>query len=147
MNYYVKITDEAGKSIAFGDDGFSKESEKQKDEISNVIVYFDTVNDDAKSKNDSMIAKINITGPIKNTSAAKLIELFNWSIDFKANSEYRTVEIRVYESQNLLRTYIFERMFVVDYKETYVSDQQGGSKFELHLNQEENNLKTISSFD
>ncbi len=146
MNYYVKITSQDGKSIEFGDIGFGQDTEKYKDQITNIEVFLDTVNNDARTKNDTMLAKVEITGKIDANVTDKLIELFEWSIDFKVESEYRKLEIRILESQNLVRTYIFDKMFVVDYKETYSSDEQGRSEFVLKLNQQENNLKTISTY-
>lgn len=119
------------------------------EKITDVNVFFDTPDDNVTGKSADILAHIEIKGDI-DTSSQPYIDLFNWAKDFTSEGQYRKVKISIGDSENAVcRSYEFERMFVVDYKELYEKAKTGGQigTFKLLMNQEANNLKKAETFD
>lgn len=146
MLYTVKITSSDGKDVI----QIGKFAEEDKDEISiisGINVMLDTVDENVRQKSNAMLAKLTIYGEIRLEVTDKLIDLYNWARNPNQNKWYRTVEIEIKSSgEDVVRRYIFEKMFVVDYKETY-DKEDNNCQFELVLTQKENNLDNIETFD
>lgn len=138
---------DGAEDISFGEYGGVDEAmEKGKNNITNVEVYMDTIDNNVVDKADAMLAKVTITGVINDKTNERVKQLFLWSLDNKDNI-YRDVTIILSDQTQLLRTYVFKRMFVVDYKETINNDGNNKTSiFQLFLTQEENNLGTIDTY-
>ncbi|AXL20740.1 hypothetical protein [Megasphaera stantonii] len=144
MLYTVTIVPSDGKNII----EFGKTMDGDKDEkqiITEVNISFDTTDDDVRQKSNSMLAKLKICGEIKPEITDKLIAVFNWTRDPNQDQWYRTVEIEIKSSENnVVRSYKFEKMFVVDYIEHYEKEDKKCT-FELELTQKENYLDNINT--
>lgn len=146
MEYKVKITANSGDVITLGYD------EDGKTTLKLIDIMFDTIENEVMSKSDGMIAKITLTGDIKEVEPGKgnnikqLIGLFNWAKSNESDEIYRKVEVELWSNKTRLRCYVFEEMFVVDYNETYSKDKNK-SEFVLKLNQLENCLDKINTFE
>lgn len=147
MQISVMIKCDGAEDISFGEyGGVDVAEEKQKNSITNVEVYMDTIDNNVVDKADAMLAKVNITGVINKETNERIKQLFLWSLDNKENI-YRDVTIILSDQKDIIRTYIFKRMFVVDYKEIINNDGNNkNSVFQLFLTQEENNLETIDTY-
>lgn len=120
-----------------------------KEQITGAEVFMDTINDNVENKSSGMLAKLTLSGKIREQDSAIFIELFNWSKDFKAKTQYRKVEMAVGGAEDTIyRSYEFGKMFVVDYKETYAADknQNQTGEFELKLTQQDDNWESVDSF-
>lgn len=118
--------------------------------ITAVDVIFDTPDDNVTGKSADILAHIEIKGDIDPHESQPYIDLFNWAKDFTSEGQYRKVKISIGDSENAVcRSYEFERMFVVDYKEQYEKAKTGAQigTFELLINQEANNLQKAETFD
>ena len=146
MEYKVKITANSGDVITLGYDDDGKTTLKLID------IMFDTIENEVMSKSDGMIAKITLTGDIKEVESGKgnnikqLIGLFDWAKSNESDEIYSKVEVELWSNSARLRCYVFEEMFVVDYNETYSKDKNR-SEFVLKLNQLENCLDKINTFE
>lgn len=119
-------------------------------QITSVEVVLDTPDDKVTGKSADILAHITIIGDIDPHDSKPYIDLFNWAKDFTSESQYRKVKIAIGASENeLCRSYEFECMFVVDYKEQYEKAKTGGQvgTFTLLINQEANNLQKAETFD
>ena len=144
MLYTVTIVPNDGKNII----EFGKIIDGNRDEenvITKVDISFDTTDNDVRKKSNSMLAKLKICGEIKEEITDKLISLFNWTRDSADDQWYRSVEIEIKKSPtNVVRSYKFEEMFVVDYMEHYEKENEKCT-FELNLTQKENHLDNINT--
>lgn len=143
MNYSIKITSNACDPIEIGN---ADDTENQ-NFITGLDIHIDTIDDKVRQKAGGMLAKITILGKVDNSIQKQLIDIFNWSKELSGDKWYRNLEIKLFEGGSTKRTYIFENMFVVDYKELYrVTGSNSDDTFELYLTQKENNFKTIETF-
>jgi len=146
MIFSVKFTSEDGESIEIGKAGVEEEMNL----ITEVEVFMDTVNNDARNKANATLAKIKIVGAVDKRISEELLNIFNWSKELDEKKWYRTIEIKVKSSMNeVFRTYIIPKVFVVDYLESYKTEMEGNNEadqFKLYLTQKENNFKTIEAF-
>lgn len=120
------------------------------DQVESVEVFFDTPDDNVTGKSAGILAHITVNGIIDGHDSKPYIDLFNWAKDFTSEGQYRKVKISIGDSvDSTYRSYEFERMFVVDYKENYISGKDGNQlgKFSLLMNQEANNLPKAETFD
>ena len=119
-------------------------------QITSVDVIFDTPDNNVTGKSADILAHITIEGELESGNSQPYIELFNWAKDFTSEGQYRKVKISIGDSSDTVcRSYEFERMFVVDYKEKYEKGKSGGQigTFALLINQEANNLPKAETFD
>ena len=146
MLFSIKITSEDGEVIEIGKDGV----EEEKDLIKDITLHMDTVNEDSRNKSNAMLAKIQIIGAIDKQIGDELLNLFNWSKELEEKKWYRTIEIKVKSSMSsVFRTYIFPKVFIVDYLEFYQTESETNrmvDQFQLSLNQKENTFKNIEAF-
>lgn len=144
MIYSVKITAENDEIIEFG----KKDVAAEKDIITGIDIVLNTIDDNVRQKSNAMLAQLVMTGKITKEINDDLIKLFKWSQSAVEDSWYRKLEIEVKSSpEDVMRTYIFENVFVVDYKEIYRTDGTSDpSKFSVFLTQKENNLNTIDTY-
>lgn len=144
MIFSIKITSEDGDVIEIGKEGLM---ENEMNLIKDVTIYMDTVNNDVRDKANAILAKIKINCRIDDRISDEVLKIFNWSKELDEKKWYRTIEIKIKTSMNnVFRTYIFEKVFIVDYVEYYDYDKDLIDHFELLLTQKENNLNTIEAF-
>ena len=127
--------------------------ESDQNVIKNVDIKIDTINDNATNRSNAILPKIIIKGDIKADDEKlndNIIKLFRWAINENSDNWYINVEIKIKKSlDEPVRTYIFQKMFVVDYIESYVTDNNAGTDethFELFLTQQINNLSKIDTY-
>lgn len=117
--------------------------------IKSAVVIFDTVNENAQKKTNSIVVRVNITGQINSTVNEALIKIMNWTRDLKNDTTYRNVTLTVHDDEggSILRIYELPAMFVCDFKENFgdTSSDDSGT-FELKLIQKENQLKEIKAY-
>ena len=148
MIYLVNITSEDGNVIELGK---KVDDSNQSNMITDVEIFLDMSDENSRQKSLGMLAKIKICGKILDDSAESkktCNALFNWAKSLDKNQWYRevVVEIRT-DATNTFRTYHFEKMFVVDYKENYsTADRTNEATFELKLTQQENWLHKIETY-
>ena len=114
--------------------------------IKSVEVFLDTVDDNVRHKSGSMVAKIIIKGeiPTKSVFRNKFRKLSEWSRDGGEDTQYRNICIGIRDAdKSFMCVYSISRVFVVDYREKYLTDDNIKSEFELYLNQEQDNLDKI----
>ena len=142
MFYTINIKSKDNEEIIFG------KNDSEKDVITDVNVILDTIDDNVRQKSNIMQAKVTIKGKIAKEIMPELIKIFNWSKDADKEKWYRSLEIKIFESEgSVIRKYNFEQMFVVDYFEFYnVEGNNKDDRFELKLTQLENNFKTIVTY-
>lgn len=141
----ITIKGENGKDIVLGGEGGSGEKKL----IKELKIQLDTPNDNAKSRDEAIMAKISFRGEIASSNDndvhSRLIGLFNWAKGYD-EEEYRTVAIKIFENDKTdkpeVRSYEFPRMFVCDYTEGYIESKL---TFEMKLNQREENVATITT--
>ena len=115
--------------------------------ITDVEIFIDTIDDNVRQKASGMLARLTVIGKIDVSIQDQLIGLFDWSKDLDSDNWYRNVELKIFESKKLQRTYEFPNMFVVDYKELYhASGEQKEGTFELYLTQKDNNFEGIKTY-
>lgn len=128
-----------------GDDHGSESDKSEASMIESVDVFFDTVDNDVKTKQDSMLAKVTIKGKITDTPALtkKLRKLSEWAYDYNSETIYRDICIAVKASGTDFQVvYTLKSVFVVDYKELYGVGKDM-DRFELRLTQRENHMDEI----
>lgn len=122
----------------------ANEDHAEDDTIEQVEIFFDTIDDNALQRSDNMLAKVQIVGKISENSdfMSKLRKLSDWARDRSSETTYRNICIGIKASSNKFQmVYSMKKMFVVDYKENYGSD----NKFTLNLTQRANNLNKIET--
>lgn len=143
----VNITSEDGTVIELGKEVADSE---QGNSITNVNIYLDTVDNNSRQKSLAMLAKVEIHGKIlceSTESKPNCKALFDWAKSLEKSQWYREVVVEIKTDNNTtFRTYRFEKMFVIDYKEFYSPVSTNEGHFELYLTQKENNLKTIETY-
>ena len=147
MLYTLTITPEDGKGIIeFGKSDENNNNEKGM--ITGIDIKLDTTDDNVRQKSNAMLAKITVYGEIRSEVTEKIISLFEWAKEQDQKRWYRTVEIEVKSSENdVVRSYKFEKMFVVDYKEFYKEEKNDNKNiFELVLTKKENNMDNIDTY-
>lgn len=139
----ITISDDNGEIIL----GDSEMRGGAKSVITNMEVKIDTINDNATSRGEAIVARVNFDGSINATEETNLhetlIKLFKWSQGAEDEAEYRTVKIEITENNVLKRQYEFPKMFVCDYSEHYGSKK--GVEFTVKLNQREEYVDTIKT--
>lgn len=139
-NYRFTITAENASGIEPIKIGYDDDS------VKSVSIDIDTLDDNVSQKSSAMLARVTIKGAITSDNHEELKKIFEWSKDFKKASTYRQIQI---ESQMLtdddVRKYVLDQVFVCDYKESFGVSKEGvdgGEKrpeFELKLTQFQNN--------
>lgn len=151
MTYSISITSEEGEVIEIGNET------KEVSLITDLIIHMDTTTNNVSEKAMGMLAKITVKGKIidDETVKNKYIALFNWSKSLSKSQWYRDIVIKSYideDHDDVYRTYQFDKVFIVDYKEIYSasnnkdSNSSGTDHFELYLTQKENNFKAIETY-
>ena len=147
MIYMVNITSEDGTVIELGKEANDSE---QGNIITDVNIFLDTIDDSSRQKSLAMLAKVEIFGKILcdvPESKTSCKALFDWAKSLDKTQWYREVVIEIKTDANTVcRTYRFEKMFVIDYKEFYPQVSTNEGTFKLFLTQMENKLKTIETY-
>lgn len=144
--YKVTITTEDKKDvIEIGriEEGVDKE---ERTVITGIKINLDTADDNVSQKSNAVLAKLEIDGFIREQIKTQLVALFDWTCEEDEDKWYRTVEIEIRSSNNkAVRSFRFEKVFVVDYKEEY-HQKDDMCTFKLTLTQKENYLDCAKTF-
>ena len=145
MLYEVKIEDQDGEEVIYIG---NPENEGEGKMITSLVVELDTINDQSRQKSNAMLAKLEIVGLLDSSIKGEIIKLFNWAKEQNEEKWYRNIEIKVKtSSDNVYRTYKFDNVFILDYKETYTDESESNKNyFTVNLTQKENNFKKLDSF-
>ena len=140
MNYYeLKITS--------GDNVIEIIDNKSNNLIDIVEIELDTVDNNTRTKSNAMLARVRVVGKVSKTISKQLQGIFEWSKDFSDNT-YRKVDITIMDnSEAVLKSFGFDKMFVRDYSEKYgTSDGDQNGTFELLLSQSDRNFDSAEVF-
>lgn len=145
--YKISITNSEGAIE------FSTAGEDNAVSIKSVEFRMNTLNDDTRNRADTVRAEFEIKGKIDNNNRDNTLKLLNWSIDKNQKTLYRDVEVIVYNSENcsgdVLRRYDISNMFVIDYEEFCVNEENSQNKetldFRLFIAQKDGD-KTIKVY-
>ena len=145
MLYEVKIEDQDGEEVIYIG---NPENEGEGKMITSLVVELDTINDQSRQKSNAMLAKLEIVGLLDSSIKGEIIKLFNWAKEQNEEKWYRNIEIKVKtSSDNVYRTYKFDNVFILDYKETYTDESESNKNyFTVNLTQKENNFKKLDSY-
>ena len=148
MNHFEISISSKGSTIEIGKVGKESQEEEGKGSITNVEIFFDTIDNTVRQKNTSMLVDVTVKGLINQVTRQSTIDLFNWTKEKDSEKWYRSLEVRIYEDEvKVYRKYKFDNIFIVDYKENFRADgSDGEGTFELYLRQKENNIKSIETF-
>ncbi len=139
--YTLTIENENVEPIKFTVEDSEREADKS---ITDVQFKINTLDDNSKSKSDSIRYELVIKGNINSANKDQTKMLANWAIDANEKSMYRTVEVVINTQSNFsgetLRRYQATGMFVVDYVEKFNDINDAGKdtesgKFELFIAQ------------
>ncbi len=139
--YTLTIENENVEPIKFTVEDSEREADKS---ITDVQFKMNTLDDNSKSKSDSIRYELVIKGNINSANKDQTKMLANWAIDANEKSMYRTVEVVINTQSNFsgetLRRYQATGMFVVDYVEKFNDINDAGKdtesgKFELFIAQ------------
>lgn len=139
--YTLTIENENVEPIKFTVEDSEREADKS---ITDVKFKINTLDDNSKSKSDSIRYELVIKGNINSANKDQTKMLANWAIDANEKSMYRTVEVVINTQSNFsgetLRRYQATGMFVVDYVEKFndindASNDTDSGEFELFIAQ------------
>ncbi len=139
--YTLTIENENVEPIKFTVEDSEREADKS---ITDVKFKINTLDDNSKSKSDSIRYELVIKGNINSANKDQTKMLANWAIDANEKSMYRTVEVVINTQSNFsgetLRRYQATGMFVVDYVEKFNDKNDAGNdtesgEFELFIAQ------------
>lgn len=139
--YTLTIENENVEPIKFTVEDSEREADKS---ITDVQFKMNTLDDNSKSKSDSIRYELVIKGNINSANKDQTKMLANWAIDANEKSMYRTVEVVINTQSNFsgetLRRYQATGMFVVDYVEKFNDINEAGKdtesgEFELFIAQ------------
>ncbi len=139
--YTLTIENENVEPIKFTMEDSEREADKS---ITDVQFKINTLDDNSKSKSDSIRYELVIKGNINSANKDQTKMLANWAIDANEKSMYRTVEVVINTQSNFsgetLRRYQATGMFVVDYVEKFNDKDDDGNdtesgEFELFIAQ------------
>lgn len=134
MGIKIKITGKEVEEITLG-----------KEEIKNFNFIFDSP-DDVKEKSIVPIIGIEFNGKINVNNKDEILKLVNWALYFGGQDIYRKVEIRLIDKEeNILREYVFNKMFVVDYTENF-EEENTTLGYEIKLTQKLTEKEEIKIF-
>ncbi len=119
MGYELTISDGNGQEIRLSSlkGGYTGDPD-----IISASYKSNTLKDEALSRSNDVRAEIKICGRITEENKTETNKLAAWAIDSKKETIYRTVKLVVHPTQTdstVLRSYEVERMFVLDYDESY----------------------------
>lgn len=73
----------------------------------------------ANDRSDQLFGDLFIKGLLNDKSQQETKEIFEWSMKTDKASVYRTVSIRVYNQEELLRDYYLKNMYCTSYQEVF----------------------------
>lgn len=118
MHYFIKITAKSGKEIVI--DGI--DNNKVRQSFKGLVIMSDTPAQNVKDRAANVLVKLQLDMIINSHTNGISKDLMDWSLSSKGEDVYRTVEVKVTDNENTLRTFSIPYMFVEDYSETYKSD-------------------------
>ncbi len=141
MNYYIEISAKSGKKVTI--DG--RESEQVGNSFRKLSIKSDTPAKNVKSHASDILLKLKIELDINASTKDFCKDLLDWSLSTQGEDIYRSVIIKVYEEDAVIRTYEIPEMFVEDYKENYFKESENTDHGEaiLKLLQKGGNIKSI----
>lgn len=110
--------------------------------ITDVEFKSNTIDDDTLEHDSNARCEFVIKGKIDEKSNVEVLKIAKWSIE--KEDVHRKLKIKVYDQNNkkVLRTYIFDRIFCIDYSEKLCGNDL---TFELYAAQSKNKEMSIIS--
>lgn len=103
----------------------------------------DTVDDYAKDRTGNVVNKVIISGEIKQENKEVTKKLIDWSLANNKNEVYRKVEIVAKHTEEIIREYILDYAFVMDYSESFNGQS---ATYNLLISQRQANLSGIKAY-
>lgn len=141
MNYEICIESETGKI-----------SIKDKTIIKKIDFKIFLGDKSAHDRSGHLLNTLIVQGVLTDKSQKETKEILEWSKKTDKANVYKTVSIKVYNQEELLRDYYLKDMFCAGYQEVFnepdESDGQSGGKsmgmFILEMKQREGSINTIN---
>ena len=116
MNYQITITLADNKKVELGT------KEEVNEEIRGFSFKMNSLDDNAKERDKNARCEMKLRGLINDNNREMTKILADWSL--KTKNLFATVEVEVStsnntEEKNVLRRYVFDKMFCVDYIESF----------------------------
>lgn len=102
----------------------------------------DTLEEHVEERSHDIYCLLTIKGKIQTETKDETRKLAIWSLDDANKKIYRKVVVECYPGGEILRKYVLDKAFCVDYKETLGTSGNDGI-FELKIAQRKNNLDTV----
>lgn len=103
----------------------------------------DTVDDYAKDRTGNVVNKVKIYGEIKQENKDITKRLIDWSLANEKNEVYRKVEITAKHTGEIIREYVLDYAFIMDYSEKFEKEKV---TYKLLISQRQANLNTIKAY-
>ena len=104
----------------------------------------------ANDRSDQLFGDLTIKGVLTDKSQQETKELFEWSMKTDKSSVYKTVSIKVYNQEELLRDYYLKEIYCTSYEEIFneYADESGQESdsigsFVLEMKQRKGAIGTI----
>ncbi|MBR0283577.1 MAG: hypothetical protein IJQ81_18610 [Oscillibacter sp.] len=127
MDYHVIIEPSGSEKIEFAtsaNDGASNDSAVQGD-IQSFRFKMNSLNDDALERDQHARCEMRLEGEINDHTREKTGKLADWAMRVKNLYATVTVEVIAFNDSTTgttLRSYVFDKMFCVDYEEIYADN-------------------------
>lgn len=128
--YKINIKSEK-EEIKFTTDG-------DKPQISTIEYARKTIVDSVTSRSSAIVYEFHIYGSINPETKQETQKLAKWSTDTENSKIYREITLEIFEDANCknpLRTYGFDKMYIMDYAEKFCEDEADAGIFQLVLRQ------------
>lgn len=119
--YRIRITADKGSEkeiLLDGTTGHSSNNEVT-DKFKEIHIKVDAEVQDANSRSSKIVNSVVFKINVDKTTHTQCKDLMDWALTSKGPEVYRTVQIDVYDDQQLLRSFHLNEMFLDDYEEDY----------------------------
>ena len=114
--------------------------------IQSLKVWIDTVDENVNNRTSNVLNRVILSGLITEDTREVCKNLMDWALSSSGEDVYRLVHIDIYGTNEVLRSFDLQKMFVEDYYENY--DKGTGTDagtFVLNLIQAANNSKNFAN--
>ena len=89
----------------------------EKNYVTSVNYLYETLDNSALDKSSNINVTLKITGELSKDCKKETMNIAKWSLMTKGSDVYRNVTVEVEDQEDIIREYILDEAFVLDYKE------------------------------